>query len=157
VAGNVKGAEQLVVQFLSALDQRLHESRVSLGIWSEARRRLLDGSVQRARPAAVERVGEGDLGVRELDAELIHRDRPHERRCERQRMDRGTDVVHDPGRGELRGAASSADRGGGFVDDDRAARARDLDAGGEAVRPRPDDYRVVMRFRRISIGTRSST
>ena len=75
----------------------------------------------------------------ELQSVVRERQLREERRSSRERMDRGADVVHEAGLGQLCRAGPSAERLRPLHDEHRAARACHRDRRGQAVRARPDD------------------
>jgi hypothetical protein len=76
----------------------------------------------------------GRLNQVELEVE-----RPEERRCGSERMDRRADVMAETGKCQLGRACAAPDRIARLEDEDRTAGLGEGDRGGEAVRPRADD------------------
>ena len=85
----------------------------------------LDGAFKQGRPAVVERMGEGCVGMDQDEAVVGQRQRLQERRGERERVHGRANVVLESGQSQLGGAGASSDRRGGLDDQEhRPARAR---------------------------------
>jgi hypothetical protein len=88
------------------------------------------------RGAVVERMREGR---RRLDQVEVQSERAEEGRGGRERVDRGADVVAEPGQRQLRGARSAADRVPRLEHEHGASRLGKSDRGGQPVRAGADD------------------
>jgi hypothetical protein len=76
---------------------------------------------------------------RRLDQVELEVERPEERRCGGERVDRRADVVTEAGEGELRGARPAADGVARLEDANGAPGLGEGDRGSEPVRPGADD------------------
>jgi hypothetical protein len=74
-----------------------------------------------------------------LDQVQLEVQRPEERRCGSERMDRRADVMAETGKCQLGRARPATDRVARLEDEDRPAGLGESNRGGEAVRPRADD------------------
>ena len=74
-----------------------------------------------------------------LDQLQVEVERPEERGCGSERMDRRADVMAETGKCQLGRACAAPDRLARLEDEDRTAGLGEGDRCGEAVRPRPDD------------------
>ncbi len=135
-------AEQIADQLLPRVGERSHEPAVGPRIGAEAVRGLGDRPVQHDRASVVERVGERDLRMHELEPVLAQRQPAHEGRADHERVDRRADVVAEAGLRQLLGAGAPADRRRRLEHQHRAPRLCDRDRRGEPVRARADDDRV---------------
>lgn len=105
----------------------------------ERRQLVFDVAADEDRRSVVERMRERS---RRLDQVELEVERPEERRCGDQGVDRRADVVPEAGERELRGARPAADRVARLEDADRVPGLGEGDRGSEAVRARADDYGV---------------
>src|SRR3712207_8875075 len=78
-----------------------------------------------------------------LEAVFFEWERPEKRRGVPQRVYGRAEVVDEAGERYLRGACAPADGLFGLQHGHRTARARQLDGGGEAIRPGAHDHRLV--------------
>ena len=136
-------SEQRVHQIVGALDERLGQRAIASRVArAESVAGLGDRAANDDRGAVVERMRERRRRMNELEPMFGERQRAKERRRERERVDRGADVVHEAGLGQGGRPRASADRRRGLVDADGSSGARERDRGGETVRARSDDDRV---------------
>ena len=105
-------------------------------------RRGVDRTLDDDRGPIVERMREGGLRLSELEAVRRERQRFQERREHHQRVHGGADIMNESRPGQLQRARGAADRRLGFEDAHRAARARQRDGRGQAVRAGADHDRV---------------
>jgi hypothetical protein len=89
--------------------------------------------------AALEGMRKWGVGMDPLEAVLREGERSKERRYGGERVDRGTDVVNESGKRELRRAAAAADGFPGLEYENFSPGARQGDGGRETVRSRADD------------------
>ena len=100
-------------------------------------------AIERARGAVVERVGEGQVGLRELEAVAGEIERRERRRPGRERNDGRANVVAEPGERELFGADAAPEPICPFQKQDRTPLDGEDRGGGEPVGPRPDHDGVI--------------
>ena len=93
--------------------QRAHHGEPGRLVAAEIVCGALDVAPGDRGPAAVQRLGVGDLGGDPLDA-LAQPEGAEERRAQRRRVDGRSDVMAEAGKRELRGADAAADRRGGL-------------------------------------------
>ena len=139
VARKRAGAEQKRHEPVVLPDERLDQLPVGRPVRSEPGGRRLDRPLERDSGSVVQRMREERIGVDELQSVLRKRQLSEERRSGRRRMDRGTDVVHESGLGQLCRAGPSSNGLRALDDQRRAACARHRDRRGETVRARSDD------------------
>jgi hypothetical protein len=132
-------AEELALEPWPGGNGALHELAIGVGIRAERLRRFLERAANEDRGAVVEGMSERR---RRVDQRQVEVERPEEGRAGNERVDRGADVVTEPGERQLGGSRPAADRVVRFEDQDGAAGLRERDRGGETVRPRTDDDRV---------------
>ena len=100
-------------------------------------------AIEHARGAVVERVGEGQVGLRELEAVPGEIERRERRRPGRERNDGRANVVPEPGERELFGADAAPEPICRFEKQDRTPLDGEDRRGGEPVGPGPDHDRVI--------------
>ncbi len=110
---------------------------------TEPGRGLVDRAEDRRPVAAVERVGDVDLGPGPLEAVALEAERGQRRRPDRHRVDRRALVVDEPGHGHFRAAGAAADRRCGLDHGHRDAAAGQRRRAGQAVGAGADDDRVA--------------
>ena len=84
----------------------------------------VEGTMEQPRPPVIERVGEGHLGVDELETMSLEAGRLEERRHRGQGVDGRAHVVLEPGERQLGGAGAPADGVGGLEHEHGAAGLR---------------------------------
>ena len=118
------------------VDERPKEAGVGISVPAEPLRGLHDRAAQHDGLAVVERMRERKRRLDPLEAVILERNRPEERRGGGHRMDRRAEVVDEPGERQLARAEAAADLLGRLANEHRAAGPGELDRGGEAVRGR---------------------
>ena len=98
--------------------------------------------MQHGGAAAVERMRGLHLGLDQLEAVVGQRQRPQERRADRERVDRRADVVPVPGSVSSAVAVPPPTVAARSTHEHRAAGAGELDRGRQPVRAGADDDRV---------------
>ena len=136
-------AEDVTADLLGRLDQRAEQLAVRGRVRTERVSRLVDGPVDHARPAAVERVGERQLRVAEHHPAAGQVERAEERTTDGERVGGRADVVRKPGQRERGGPAAAAHGVRGLVQADRESSRRHGDGGGETVGSGAHDHDVV--------------
>ncbi len=116
----------------------------AVSVHAEAVGGRVEVALEQDRGAVVERMRSLCVRLDPLDVEV---ERAEERRVRAERVDRGADVVHEPGQGQLERADAAAESLVRLVDVDVEPRARQLERAGEAVRARADDDRPHRRLR----------
>ena len=124
-------------------NERSHEPAVGVGVAPEPLRGRVYGALEEDGRAVVERVGQRRRRLDPLEAVPLELERLEERGAETQWMYRGADVVAETRERELLRSHPTAHGRRRLQDEHGAARARQQDRGGEAVRPGADDDRVV--------------
>jgi hypothetical protein len=123
-------------QGVEAAHERFGESAVAACSDAELGRGRVDLAVQGDRPTAVERVGEGDVGVGEWQVEP---ERSEGRRRCGERHDGGTEIVAHPGDEELGGARAAAHRRSTLEHDDAPPGTGEAGRRRQPVRSGADD------------------
>ena len=132
--------EKILQKIVEALQERSEDPPIGPGRGGgKLRGRLLDGSVHRHGLPLIERMGQRDLRMDPLESVTPEIQSSQEGRGEPHRVDRGTDVVMEPGQRQLAGPRPTAGFGGTFEDGHRIPLARQSHRGGESVGTRPDD------------------
>ena len=140
VTGNVNDRpEEITFELGPVYDQGLQETAVRVAVAAELGCGVLERASREHRCAVVERMSNGSGRLDQIELEL---QRAEERRGNKQRMDRGADVVAKTGKRQLRRARSAADRLLRLDDTDGAPGLCKRDRSGEAVRPGADYDRV---------------
>ena len=130
-------------QVVPALGDRADPAPVGLGVRPEAVGGLVHRPVEHPGPSAVERVGEGELGLEPAQPVALERQLRQVGRAGRERVDGRADVVAEPGQGQLGRAGATADRVPALDDQHGTAGRGQGDRGRQAVGPRSDDDGVV--------------
>jgi hypothetical protein len=94
-------------------------------------------------PAAIERMGERDVGVPPLDRMTTQRRRVQRGRLHTERVDRRTAVVHEPRQRQWLRAGASPDNVGRLHHEHRRPRLGKANGSHQSVRPGADHDRVV--------------
>ncbi len=84
-------------QLVARIDQRAEDAAPGVAVDPQACRRVPEGSLEHHGRAVVEWVGERSRGMDPLDAVLLERHGPHERRRETERVDRRARVMPKAG------------------------------------------------------------
>ena len=149
VARHAQRRQQVVEDGETAVDQRIQHAPPPPTVGTEAVGRLVERTPQDRR-AAVERVGERDLGVAPHHAVGLERQGAQRRRAETHRVHGGAHVVTEAGPRQLGGPAATAGRRCRLEHDDPASGLRHGDGGHEPVRSGADDddVRAVCHCRR---------
>ena len=142
VAWDAQGAEQVLEQHVPVVDERLQQRAIGIAVGSEALGRLVHGAMQRHCRAVVERMGDRDLGMGELEPVLPQRQATQERRGEREGVDRRADVVPESGQRELGAAQAAADLVRGLEHEHGAPCLGERDRSRQAIGARAHDDRV---------------
>ena len=141
------GREEHRDQSLPFVDDGSEHPAPGVGIAAQrlVERVPLEVARQHDAPPRCERVCDRRVGVDPFEPVTFECEVADQRRRQAERVDRGARVVDEPRQRERCRADAAADGVRGLVDPDGAAGARELDRGGEAIRPRPDDDRVELR------------
>jgi hypothetical protein len=131
-------AQEIRGEVLAPIDEWFHQLPVRPLVRSEAPGRVVNRAVQDGR-MALEGMRERGDGMDPLEAVIRKGQRSKERRYGGERVDRGTDVVNESGKRELRRTAAATDGVLGFEYENLAPGARQGDGGRETIRPRADD------------------
>ena len=91
----------------------------------------------------IERMGDGYIRIDPLQAMLSKRHGAKSRRCHRERMHRGTNIMHETRQRQLRRSRASADGRLRFEDRDREPSLRERDGCRQPIRSGPDDKRFA--------------
>ena len=121
---------------------RPEKPAVSRRVPTEGCSRLVHGGPRRDGAVASERMGERKLGLEQSHTAGGEVETTEERRRHRERMGGGADVVQEPRKGQLLGAAASAGGRSTLQHDDPETCGRKDDRPRETVRSRTDDQGV---------------
>ena len=131
--------ERILRELVPVRDERRDEPAIGSAVGAEPLDGALEGSLQHDGGAVVERVRHRRIGLDPLEALPRKVERAQERRGRAHRMERRADVVSEPRKRQLGGAAAPADGLVRFVDDDASSASRELDRCAEPVGSGADD------------------
>ena len=135
-------SEQLIGNLGPAIDERAVETPVCISVAPEPGGRCADIALQYRSAIPSQRMREGDLRMDHLEPVLRQRKAAEERRREDQRMDRGADVMDEPGTGQLGRPRSPTDLSVALDQEDRRALSSQGHRRGKAIGARTDDDRI---------------
>ena len=140
-----KRPEDLPLELRPVRGKAADEPSVGVCVATKPRRGCLDRALDDGRGAVIERMH--DLGGRKdpLEPVLLERQRPEERGGRPEWVNRRAEVVDVARQRQLRRARAASDRVVRLADQNRKSPLGERDRGGETVRPRSDDDRVVAR------------
>ena len=144
VARDAKRAEQLLHQVWPCRHDRTHQARVGGAVGAQAGRGLFEGLGQDRGSPVVERMGERDRGLDEVQAEIGQGQRTEKRRRQGEGHDCRAHIVDKPWQRELRRSQAAAERLGRLQHKHRSPGARQRNRRRQPIRPRANHNRVIL-------------
>ena len=144
VAREAERAEELLDDALPIAGKRPHEAPIRPRIPAELTRRRSNIALHHHSRAIVERMGQGRGRLDPRQAVLGQRQATPQRRCDAQRVESRTRVMHESRQGQLGRAQPAANRPGALEHQHRTAGARQGDGGSQAVGAGANDDSIVI-------------
>ncbi len=141
--GDPDGAQDVAYHLFPSIDHGTDQAAVGRPGVAECGCGIVHSPLKHRRRSVVERMGKGRGGVHPLQPMFGQRQGAEEWRCRSQRIDTGEGVVNEAGQRQLLAPRRATNNVVGLEEQDGSPSLCHPYGGGQSVRPRANDHRVI--------------